>query len=55
MLIDHARRIFEAARHPKSFIALDGADHLLMARATDARFVADMLATRVERYVVTLS
>ena len=27
--IDNARSIFEAARHPKSFVALDGADHLL--------------------------
>ncbi len=27
--VDNVRRIFEAARHPKSFVALDGADHLL--------------------------
>ncbi len=27
--IDHARRIFDAARHPKSFVSLDDADHLL--------------------------
>ena len=49
--IDHARRIFAAARHPKSFIALDGADHLLMARESDARFVADKVATWARRYV----
>ena len=51
VLIDHARRIFEAARHPKSFIALDGADHLLMARESDARFVAEVLATWARRYL----
>jgi putative redox protein len=49
--IDHARRIFEAARHPKSFIALDGADHLLIAREQDARYVADLLAAWARRYL----
>jgi len=29
--IDHARKIFDAAHHPKSFLALDGADHLVSA------------------------
>jgi alpha/beta superfamily hydrolase len=47
----HARRIFDAATHPKSFIALDGADHLLLARESDARFVAEMLATWAHRYL----
>jgi fermentation-respiration switch protein FrsA (DUF1100 family) len=51
VFIDHARRIFEAARHPKSFIALDGADHLLMARESDARFVAEVPATWARRYL----
>lgn len=49
--IEEARRIFEAARHPKSFISLDGADHLLIARESDARFVAEMLATWAARYL----
>lgn len=49
--IDHARRIFEAAHHPKSFIALDGADHLLIAREQDARYVADLLAAWARRYL----
>ena len=31
--------IFTAAMHPKSFVALDGADHLL-SRAEDARYAA---------------
>ena len=46
---DNARRIYEAARHPKSFVALDGADHLLTNPA-DAAFAAAMLATWASRY-----
>ncbi len=46
---DNARRIYEAARHPKSFVALDGADHLLTEPA-DATFAAGMLATWASRY-----
>jgi len=49
--IENAKAIFEAARHPKSFVALDGADHLLTRRA-DAEFVAALLAGWVERYIV---
>ena len=48
--IENARRIYEAARHPKNFLALDGADHLL-GRAEDARYVASMLATWASRYL----
>ena len=48
--IDNARRIFEAARHPKSFIALDGADHLL-TRAADSRWVADLVASWAAPYL----
>lgn len=48
--VDNARRIYEAARHPKSFVSLDGADHLL-TRAGDARFAAAMLATWASRYL----
>lgn len=48
--IDNARHIFEAARHPKSFISLDGADHLL-SRADDAAYVASVLAAWASRYV----
>lgn len=50
--IEEARQIFTAARHPKSFIALDGADHLLIRRESDARFVADVLACWARRYLV---
>ncbi len=48
--VDNARKIFDAARHPKSFVSLDGADHLL-TRATDARFAASMLAAWASRYL----
>jgi len=48
--IEHAGRLFEAARHPKSCVALDGADHLLTEEA-DARFAADVLGVWAERYV----
>ena len=41
--IEQARHIYDAARHPKSFVSLDGADHLLTDPA-DARYVADVLA-----------
>ena len=48
--IDNARMIYEAARHPKSFISLDGADHLL-GRRSDSRYVAEVLAAWASRYL----
>ncbi|MEN8376204.1 MAG: bifunctional alpha/beta hydrolase/OsmC family protein [Gemmatimonadota bacterium] len=48
--IDNAARIYEAARHPKSFVSLDTADHLLTEPA-DARYVAGVLAAWAGRYV----
>lgn len=48
--IDNAREIFDAAKHPKSFIALDGADHLL-TKPADAAYVADMIGTWAQRYI----
>jgi putative redox protein len=48
--IDHARRLFEMARHPKSFISLDTANHLLTEEA-DARFAGEMLAVWAGRYL----
>ncbi len=49
--IDNATRIFVAAKHPKSFISLDDADHLL-TRREDAGYVADVIAAWAQRYVV---
>lgn len=48
--IEHAAQIFAAAKHPKSFISLDKADHLLRGKE-HAQFVADMLGTWVCRYL----
>ena len=48
--IENASRIFEAARHPKSFVSLAGADHLL-TRPSDASYVAKVVAAWAERYL----
>lgn len=48
--IDNAAQIFMAAKHPKSFISLDDADHLL-TRREDARYVAAVLAAWASRYI----
>jgi len=48
--IDNATRIFVTARHPKSFVSLSGADHLLSNRR-DSTYVADMIAAWATRYV----
>lgn len=48
--IENASRLFLAAKHPKSFISLDTADHLL-ARPADADFAADTIAAWASRYV----
>ena len=48
--IDNASGIFSAAKHPKSFISLDDADHLLR-RKTDAIYAADVIASWAVRYL----
>lgn len=48
--IENAAAIFKAAKHPKSFISLDHADHLL-SRHEDAIFVARVLSTWAVRYL----
>lgn len=50
--IDHARRIYETAKHPKSFVSLDDADHLLLRDARDASYVGEVLASWAGRYVL---
>lgn len=49
--IDNASRLYAAARHPKSFVSLDGADHLLSAKS-DAVYTAQMIATWSSRHLV---
>ena len=48
--IDNAARIFAAAKHPKSFVSLDDADHLLKNNR-DAEYVAAIIAAWTSRYV----
>jgi putative redox protein len=48
--IEHATRIFTAAKHPKSYISLDGADHLLTSKA-DAEYVGGVIAAWAARYL----
>ncbi|HZC56652.1 MAG TPA: bifunctional alpha/beta hydrolase/OsmC family protein [Xanthobacteraceae bacterium] len=48
--IDNASKIFLAAKHPKSFISLSGADHLLH-KPNDAIYVAHVIAAWAERYL----
>ena len=48
--IDNATNIFVAAKHPKSFVSLSGADHLLTGKR-DAAYVADVIAAWAERYI----
>lgn len=48
--VDNAREIFEAARHPKSFVSLDDSDHLV-TRPADAAYVAAVLAVWAGRYI----
>ena len=48
--IENASNIFLAAKHPKSFVTLDGADHLV-TRADDAEYAADTIATWAGRYI----
>ena len=48
--IDNASRIFAESRHPKSFISLDGADHLLTSER-EARYVGGVIASWSSRYL----
>ena len=48
--IDNATRIFVAAKHPKSFVTLAGADHLLSGKR-EAAYVADVIAAWATRYL----
>ena len=48
--IENAAEIFSLAKHPKSFISLDSADHLI-TDDRDARYAAEVIAAWVDRYV----
>lgn len=49
--IENAKMIFQAAKHPKSFISLDNADHLLLDNPKDGQYVGQVLASWVHRYL----
>jgi len=48
--IDNAASIFRTAKHPKSFVTLDNADHLI-TRAEDAEYAAEVIAAWSSRYL----
>lgn len=52
--VQQATQIFTAARHPKSFVSLDDADHLL-SREADAVYAAGVIAAWAERYLPALA
>ena len=48
--IENATQIFTAAKHPKSFVTLDDADHLI-SRPADAEYAAEVIAAWAGRYL----
>jgi putative redox protein len=52
--IENAAEIFGHAKHPKSFVSLDGADHLL-TRSADAEYAADVIAAWASRYLPSIA
>ena len=47
--INNAQALYTAAKHPKSFVTLDGADHLL-SRSEDSQYAGNVIASWSERY-----
>jgi putative redox protein len=48
--VNHAALIFQQAKHPKSFVSLDDADHLL-TKVADAKYAASVIASWAQRYL----
>ncbi len=48
--VSNARGIYESLHHPKSFVSLDGADHLL-SNTSDSMYVGDLISCWVQRYL----
>lgn len=48
--LENAAHIFQKAKHPKSFVTLDNADHLL-TRTEDAEYAAELISAWVQRYI----
>jgi putative redox protein len=48
--VANAEKIYTAAHHPKSFISMDGADHLLSDKK-DSKYVGDIIGSWIKRYI----
>jgi putative redox protein len=48
--IENAAKLYKAAHHPKSFVSLDGADHLLSDKK-DSNYVGEVIANWSKRYI----
>lgn len=48
--IENAAELYHAARHPKSFVSLDGADHL-MSNKRDSQYIGNVIANWADRYI----
>jgi len=48
--IDHAEELYKAAWHPKSFVSLDGADHMLSTKA-DSEYVGTVISAWASKYI----
>jgi putative redox protein len=48
--IEHAAQLYERAFHPKSFVSLDGADHLL-SNTVDSEYVGEIISTWAKKYI----
>jgi len=48
--VENAAQIYQAAKHPKSFISLDGADHLL-SKKEDSNYAGQMIASWASKYI----
>ncbi len=48
--VANAEKIYTAAHHPKSFVSMDGADHLL-SNKSDSKYVGDVIGSWIKRYI----
>lgn len=48
--IENAAALYRAADHPKSFVSIDGADHLL-SNKKDSRYVGELISSWAKRYI----
>ena len=48
--VENAAKIYSAAKHPKSFVTLDGADHLLTNKE-DSQYAGEVIGTWAKRYL----